>query len=557
MVFSEFLMTGVSTFVAVTVGVITIACIFLKWRFGYWRRAGVSYVEPTIPFGNLKDSFLGRRHIAYALQDIHNSIGDKPYGGIYLFFKPAVVLKEPQLIRDCMVKKFASHFQHRIANAHETMDPLLYKNVFMARGERWRTLRNHISPTFTSGKMKMMFHLVKEKAEVMADQIEIALRNKGQTIDMKELLALYTTDVISSCAFGIETNSLKDPKNEFRLMGKKLFLLDFKHLLNTLIIFVFPSFVKLTGAVFIQPDVTAFFRKVVWDVVSERESKGIFRGDFIDLLIQLKNTGQVQDTDTKENPVANGHDGNGNGLNNGRMEETNKTSPAVKSADRVLKSFEGDDFVSQVVLFFGAGFETSSTTGSFALFELAANPEVQDRLAEELDATLNEFGGKFSYEAVQGMRYLDMVVNETLRKYPPLAVLDRECIQDYHNEEYNLHVPKGMAVMVSLFGLHKDPKYFPDPERFDPERFSEENVKNIPNYVYMPFGEGPRNCVGMRFGVMQTKVGLAYLLSRFRVQLPEKLKGVRSLPLDPRIFVLGVKDGIPLVVSRRKQRADD
>ncbi|XP_046382741.1 cytochrome P450 6k1-like [Ischnura elegans] len=545
MVLTELVVTGLSVSVAIFVGLVTVAIVFLKWRFGYWRRAGVPYIEPTIPFGNLKDSFLGRRHAGYVFEDIHNKIGDKPFGGIYMFYKPTIVLKEPKLIRDCLVKNFATHFNHRVASGHEKLDPMLYKNMFMTRGERWKSLRTGISPTFTSGKMKMMYHLVQEKAEVLADQIDVSIKNGAPTIDVKELLALYTTDVISSCAFGIETDSLRDPQNEFRQMGKRLFLLDFKHMLNTLIIFLFPSFVKITGAVFIEPDVAAFFRKVVWDVVSERESKGILRGDFIDLLIQLKNTGRIQETDAKENAQQNGF-----AQKNGSAGDAKKSS---KPSENSLKNFDGDEFVSQVVLFFGAGFETSSTTGSFALFELAANPKVQDRLTEEIDTTLEKYGGKFSYEAVQGMRYLDMVINETLRKYPPLAVLDRECVRDYHNEEYNLHVPNGMAVMISLFGLHKDPRYFPDPETFNPDRFSEENFKKIPNYVYMPFGEGPRNCVGMRFGVMQTKVGLVNILSRFRVELPDHMKGVKTVPIDPRIFVLGVKDGIPLVITRRKK----
>lgn len=520
---------------AVAIVILTIGTVFVKWSYSFWRRRGVFYIEPSFPFGNLREAFMGRKHVGYVMQDLHNKLEDRPYGGIFYALQPVLLVREPNIIRDVMVKYFGTNFHHRIAGAHEQLDPMMFRNLFMARGSKWRSLRNHLSPTFTSGKMKMMFHLVQEKAEMLVEQMDKNISDKGEgtTMDLKEYLALYTTDVISSCAFGIDTNSLQNPNNQFREMGRSMFRQTLSHLLNTLVIFAFPKYVKVTRSVFISKEVADFFRKVVWDVVHEREEKNIFRGDFLDLLIQLKNTGKIQDTDTSEEATVNSQVG------------------YKKNLGSELKNFDGDDFVAQVVLFFGAGFETSSTTGSFALFELAANPEAQEKLIEEVDATLAATGGKITYEAIQSMRYVDMVINETLRKYPPVASLDRQCTKEYRNEEYGLVVPEGVPVAVSLFGLHRDPAVFPDPEKFEPERFSEENVKKIPNYYYMPFGEGPRNCIGMRFGVLQSKVSLVNVMSRMRVALTDEWKGMKSLPINPKSFVLGVESGIPLVVTRR------
>lgn len=92
--------------------------------------------------------------------------------------------------------------------------------------------------------------------------------------------------------------------------------------------------------------------------------------------------------------------------------------------------------------------------------------------------------------------YLDMVISETLRKYPPLAFLDRRASADYKVPGSNVVLKKGTPVYIPMLGLHMDPQYFPEPEKYNPERFNEENRAQIPSCVYFPFGEGPRTCIG-------------------------------------------------------------
>ncbi|XP_049762222.1 cytochrome P450 6k1-like [Schistocerca cancellata] len=105
------------------------------------------------------------------------------------------------------------------------------------------------------------------------------------------------------------------------------------------------------------------------------------------------------------------------------------------------------------------------------------------------------------------------VAEESLRKYPPAPVLNRECNQDYKIPDSDVVLEKGTPIVLSVLGLHHDPTHFPDPDRFDPERFSEESKAKCHPYVYLPFGEGPRICIGMRMGLLQTNVGLVNILS--------------------------------------------
>lgn len=119
-----------------------------------------------------------------------------------------------------------------------------------------------------------------------------------------------------------------------------------------------------------------------------------------------------------------------------------------------------------------------------------------------------------NYNSVLEMKYMDMVIEETLRLYPPAARLDRVASNDY---TYNgIEIKKGQTVVVPVYALHHDPDLYPDPEQFDPERFSDASKKNRESVAFLPFGAGPRNCVGMRFALIEIKLLLASILSKYR-----------------------------------------
>lgn len=132
--------------------------------------------------------------------------------------------------------------------------------------------------------------------------------------------------------------------------------------------------------------------------------------------------------------------------------------------------------------------------------------------------------GKVTYDSVMSlseMPYLNQILNETLRLYPILPVLDRECINpDGYSLEplSSFKIPQGMPVHVPVFGIHRDEKNFPNALKFDPDRFSTENAKKIKPFTHFPFGVGPRNCIGERFGLMQVKTGIVKTLMDFRLE---------------------------------------
>ncbi|XP_049644657.1 cytochrome P450 3A12-like [Suncus etruscus] len=190
------------------------------------------------------------------------------------------------------------------------------------------------------------------------------------------------------------------------------------------------------------------------------------------------------------------------------------------------KALTDQEVVAQMVNFGLAGYETTTNSLSFTIYLLATHPNVQLKLQQEIDSTFpNE--AQPTYDALMQMEYLDMVVTESLRLYPATGRLDRVCKKDV--EINGLLIPKGTVVVIPILVLHKDPELWTKPEDFCPERFSGANKNSINPYVYMPFGAGPRNCIGMRFALMNLKLALVKILQNFtfkpceETQIPMKL----------------------------------
>lgn len=140
-------------------------------------------------------------------------------------------------------------------------------------------------------------------------------------------------------------------------------------------------------------------------------------------------------------------------------------------------------------MFFLAGFETSSSVATFALYELAINQDIQVCLRKEIEEAVAKYGGEVTYESIQEMKYLDMVFNETIRKYPVVDIQFRQCTRDFKIPNSNLTIPEGAAVMLSSQALHHDERYWEEPDKFDPIRFTDENVKKRHPFSYIPFSK--------------------------------------------------------------------
>lgn len=503
--------------------------IYVTWNYGYWKKRGIPYKEPSFPFGNFRNFMTMKVSVMDFYKDLYGDFKGQRYAGSLSLSEVILLIRDPELIKGIFVKDF-SHFHDRGLVVDEENDPMS-ANLFNLNGSRWHALRNKLSPVFTSGKMKYMFSIIKECAIQLQKTVERESERSGNDIESKDMLARYTTDIIGSAAFGVEPGALENPNAEFRVIGRRIFEGTFLNAIRNLFAIFAPRLGLKLGIKSIDPVSSDYFSKIVSETITYREKNNVKRSDFLQLLI---------------------------GLNN----ETHETNGKNESETALSMN----QLTAQCLLFFLGGFETSATTLTFCLYELSQNLNLQQKLRDEVDRVLKEHG-EITYDGLAEMHFMDKVISETLRKYPAVPVLFRECTKEYtipaadktesnennweHETRNGGHVVEmGTKVHIPISGLHYDPKYFPDPERFDPERFSEEAKKNRPNFAYLPFGEGPRICIGMRFGNMQTKAGLAALLSKFEFRPSPKTP--KPLLFDPNSFVPAVKNGIWIRTLRRR-----
>lgn len=191
---------------------------------------------------------------------------------------------------------------------------------------------------------------------------------------------------------------------------------------------------------------------------------------------------------------------------------------------------------------------------SFCLFELARNPEKLQKAQEEIDKVFKTAGPDgITYEMLDQLSYLECCVDETLRLYPVVPFLFRECFKDYKVPDHDLVIPKGTSVFIPLIGLQRDPEIFENPMEFKPERFvdSSNGSGNSKGLFYMPFGDGPRNCIGARMGKLVTKIGLALILSKFNVELHDKDLMHKTLTFHPNAGILSPIKPFNLKVTTR------
>jgi cytochrome P450 family 6 len=278
-------------------GILAVVYVYFKWSFTYWEKRNVPYIEPIFPFGNFIDTILARKPIGHVCVDVYKKFEGHKFGGTYIFMSPRFLVRDPDLIKDVLVKDFST-FHDRGVYMNEEVEPLT-AHLFSLTGMKWRNLRVKLTPTFTSGKLKMMFQRLVECGQELQTCME-KVGERGDVIEIKEILARFSTDVISSCAFGIECNCLKNEDAEFRKWGRKFFEPSLKQLVLGILSGIAPVVLDTLKLSPFDSDVSKYFRNMVQETVEYREKNNLKRNDFLQLLIQLKNKGLLDDEEKTE-----------------------------------------------------------------------------------------------------------------------------------------------------------------------------------------------------------------------------------------------------------------
>lgn len=341
----------------------------------YWERRNVKTVKSNFILGSFTEFMFQRKSFGENCAEFYKNSNEKILGAMSLNH-PIIIVRDPEIISNVFSKDF-KYFYHRGIHFDVKNDPTTL-NLLMTNGERWKLLREKLSPTFASGKLKAMFDRIVESGKSLYPFIETYAEG-DKPLEFRDLFARYATNIIASVAFGIEVDCIKNRDEAFRIQGKKIFDLNLRNAVRGIISSTSPFLSKLFKIRFTDCEVQEFMTDIVKQNIEYREKNGVFRKDFFQLLMSLYKTGDIRiNDDWKE----------------------------IKEIANESKKFTLEEIMAQAFFFFAASFETSSATMSFCLYELARNQDAQKKLQKEIDDA-----GELTYETIESMKYLDQCID--------------------------------------------------------------------------------------------------------------------------------------------------
>lgn len=397
--------------------------------------------------------------------------------GFFDFLTPMYLIRDAEIFKQIAIKDFES-FEDRRPFINPEMDSLFGNSILCLKGRKWHDMRATLSPAFSGYKMRFMFEFVRDCAQNTTDHFQRMFKNENVvSVEMTDIFSRYSTDVIATCAFGQNVDSFKERTNEFYQNGRKISELSS---LTRTVKFIFqnlsPKLMKILKIEYFESNFRNFITKMVLDNMETRRKHGINRPDMIDILMKSQTGTLLYQED--DQPVPDGFA---------------TVKEYAIGMQKVNRKWSDAELISQCFLFFLAGYDTITSALLATAYELSLNPEVQEKLYNEIDQSERNLNGKpMSYEGLQKLKYLDMVVTEVLRLRPTATFIDRVCTKDYELQidERKIKISKGTQLWIPIYGYHHDPKYFHDPEKFLPDRFSDDNKRNINMAAYIPFGSG-------------------------------------------------------------------
>jgi cytochrome P450 len=370
-------------------------------------------------------------------------------------------------------------------------------------GEDWKRMRSHATPMFTASKIKTMFPTIDESVEGLKTQLDKYLESQGGgkvPIKLRGYLGLFTIDIITKVAFATDIQAFD--KGESHEMIKKISGV------------IEPPTLKLILLMFTPWKLREFLEF------------SVFPHDCLDYTLSFIRA-VVEQKKREGNRVV------GKGKEN--------------FLDSFMKAgiFTDEELLANSLMIYGAGYETTRTTLLLCVYFLSFYQEIQEKLYQEMKDLYDK--GKFDVDNIMAAEYLEAVINETLRYYPPITRVDRFAMEDV-TLNCGIRIPRGGIVRIPIYSIHHQEEYFPDHMDFKPERFLPENRESIKD-VFLPFFTGPRNCLGARFALLEARKTIAHLVLRYKFTRPPNDKETyRKLPANATVIC----PDVVVVVERRE-----
>uniref|UniRef100_A0A8C5YGB1 Thromboxane-A synthase n=1 Tax=Microcebus murinus TaxID=30608 RepID=A0A8C5YGB1_MICMU len=518
----------------VTVALSLMLLALLKWysmsAFSRLEKLGIRHPKPSPFIGNLTFFRQGFWESQLELRRLYG-----PVCGYYLGRRMFIVISEPDMIKQVLVENF-SNFTNRMASGLE-FEPVANSILFL-RDKRWEEIRGVLTAAFSPEKLNELTPLISQACDLLLAHLKCCAES-GAAFDVQRCYCCYATDVVASVAFCTEVDSRTAPEHPFVSHCRRFFQFRIPRALLVLIL-SFPSVMVPLARILPnknRDELNGFFNKLIRNVIALRDQQAAEerRRDFLQMVLDARQSSSlvgVEDFDIVREVLSS---------------TQCRAGPSRPRQPRALsKPLSVEEIVGQAFIFLIAGYEMVTNTLSFATYLLATNPDCQEKLLREVDLFKEKHVAP-EYRSIQeGLPYLDMVIAETLRMYPPAFRFTREAAQDC--EVLGQRIPAGTVLEMAVGALHRDPEHWPSPEIFNPERFTSEARRQRRPFTYLPFGAGPRSCLGVRLGLLKVKLTLLHVLCKFRFQACAETQV--PLQLESK-SALGPKNGVYIkIVSR-------
>lgn len=362
---------------------------------------------------------------------------------------------------------------------YETLRPWMGDGLLTSTGDRWHQKRKMVTPAFHIGHLEHFCEVFAAKAEVLAEKLRSDI---GEPVQIYPFVTRATLDIIAETAMGTVINAQDN--------------LDHKYV----------SAVYKASELIVRRKVLPWYQfQFLYDVSSD----GKLFAECLRIMRQFTN--QVLDDRRKSRAQQ-----KNNGISSA------KPRPAfldllLDESDKPETNLTDDDIVDELQTFMFAGHDTTSAAIAWVVYLLGRHPDIQEEVYAEMLTIFCGSNRAVTTQDLHRMELLDRIIKETLRIYPSVAFIQRK-LSEVVQLDSQYRLPTGCEVSVDIALLHRDPRYFPEPERFDPDRFLPENVNGRPSLAYIPFSAGARNCIGQRFAVYEMKMLLSTLIRRYRIK---------------------------------------
>ncbi|KAK8774345.1 hypothetical protein V5799_011120 [Amblyomma americanum] len=481
-----------TAFVTLLVFLASLLFWWLRKKFTFWNDKGVKHLTFWQYLQFCIDIYT--KPLSGVIADNYTRYG-RLYG-TYQGTVPTLVVGEPEILRDVMVSKF-KNFSDR-TEAQRTSSELWRKSIMNLSGDEWKRARSIFTPALTAARLKTIALKVNAIAERMTSRLlEAAAQDKP--VNFTKLVEHTSLDTTAALNYSVDLDS--EQGTDHPLMNCIASLFSTVASWKGVMLFMMPGVYKALQPEYPPKESTDLFKAFVSHLMEERKSKNKKEDDFLQVFMDADYDWE-SDVD-KNVEVSEG------------------------------KKMSLDEIVAQGIVFFLAGVESVSATLIFTAYCLALHPEFQERAIAEVDKATSK--GPLTYDALQDMPYVESCIKEAVRLRSTESFTMRLCTEE--TTVAGIQFKPGMCVKVPLVAIHRDPEFFPEPEKFNPDRFLPENKDSLQPFTYMPFGAGPRNCVGMRLGMLQVKASLACLLRRVKLErcadtmVPLKYKPRQLLPV--------------------------